>query len=119
RPANCRASPKETAATGFHRGGEARRQRGTIRAVASIYAEVVGSLSRSTACRPIFTLTRQAWVSEARMTSERPRLLLVGWVESRASLSGGFDSEQFRPAPRTSDPDEGTLVSSSGDPPTR
>src|SRR6516162_3601284 len=47
------ASSKETADPRFHRGGEAGRHRGAIRAVAEVAAE---SLARSTATRTFFTL---------------------------------------------------------------
>src|SRR5262245_30248443 len=101
--ANCKGHgpsrfPQRNRRPRFHRSGEARRHRGAIRAVASIYSEVVGSLARSTASRPIFTLTRRglsendlrAAASVARRLGRKP-----------VNLSGGLDSEQFRPTPRT------------------
>src|SRR6516165_12342042 len=47
------ASPKETADPRFHRGGEAGRHRGAMRAVGEVAAQ---SLARSTATRTFFTL---------------------------------------------------------------
>src|SRR4029077_10333449 len=90
------ASSKETADPRFHRGAEAGRHRGAIRAV-SAYAEVaVQSLARSTATRTFFALrlgTGSCRPIASNVSSARPppRARTARWLPERGRYRGARD----------------------------